>query len=91
MAVHVIVPSNTVGSPFAVCATYKSSAVTGLTQPFLPKYMHSETIMRLEQAPHERTDDRRPRRGSRRERLGFVQGAHIETHGRRTNPARYWS
>ena len=51
MAVYVIVPNNTVGKPFAVCATYKSSAVTGLVQPFLPKYMHTETIMRLEQAP----------------------------------------
>lgn len=51
MAVHVIVSSNTVGSPFAVCATYKSTAVTGLIQPFLPKYMHTETVMRLEQAP----------------------------------------
>jgi Flp pilus assembly protein TadG len=51
MKVYVLVPSNTVGSPFAVCATYQSSAVTGLIQPFLPKYMHTETIMRLEQAP----------------------------------------
>jgi Flp pilus assembly protein TadG len=52
MAVYVkTVPNSTVGSPFAVCATYKSSAVTGLTQPFLPKYMHAETIMRIEQAP----------------------------------------
>ena len=58
MAVYVIVPNNTVGKPFAVCATYKSSAVTGLVQPFLPKYMHTETIMRLEQAPDRGADDR---------------------------------
>ncbi len=51
VAIHVIAPSNTVGAAFAVCATYKSAAITGLTQPFLPKYLHSETVMRLEQAP----------------------------------------
>ena len=51
MAVYVKAPTNKIGEAFSVCATYKSSAITGLTQPFLPKYMHSETIMRLEQAP----------------------------------------
>jgi hypothetical protein len=52
MAVFVkLGPTGKVGDAFAVCATYKSSALTGLTQPFLPKYMHTETIMRLEQAP----------------------------------------
>jgi Flp pilus assembly protein TadG len=51
MAVYVIAPTNKVGAAFAVCATYQSSALTGLTQPFLPKFMHTETIMRLEQAP----------------------------------------
>jgi Flp pilus assembly protein TadG len=51
MAVYVLAPINKVGDAFAVCATYKSTAVTGLTQPFVPKYMHTETIMRLEQAP----------------------------------------
>ena len=51
MAVYVLAPTNKVGDAFAVCATYKSSALTGLTQPFVPKYMHTETIMRLEQAP----------------------------------------
>jgi Flp pilus assembly protein TadG len=50
-AVHVIAPSNTVGSTFALCTTYKSNAITGLTGRFLPKYIHTETIMRLEQAP----------------------------------------
>jgi hypothetical protein len=49
--VYVIVPSNTVGSMFALCASYQSNAITGLTSPFLPKYIHAETIMRLEQAP----------------------------------------
>jgi len=51
MKVYVIAPTNKVGAAFAVCATYQSSALTGMTQPFLPKYMHTETIMRLEQAP----------------------------------------
>jgi len=52
VAVHVIGPaSNVIGSQFAVCATYQTTSVTGLMSPFLPKYMHSETIMRLEQAP----------------------------------------
>jgi hypothetical protein len=51
VAIHVIVPTNTVGSTFAVCATYKTTAIAGLTAPFIPKYMHAETIMRLEQAP----------------------------------------
>jgi hypothetical protein len=51
VAVHVIAPSNTVGSMFAGCATYESTAITGLTKPFLPEYIHTETIMRLEQAP----------------------------------------
>ena len=49
--VHVIAPSNTVGSMFALCASYQSNAITGLTAPFLPKHIHVETIMRLEQAP----------------------------------------
>jgi TadE-like protein len=51
VAIHVIAPTNKVGSQFAVCATYKTSAITGLTKPFLPDYIHTETIMRLEQAP----------------------------------------
>jgi Flp pilus assembly protein TadG len=51
-AIHVIAPTNTVGSAFAICATYKSTAITGATVPFVPKYLHSETIMRLEQAPN---------------------------------------
>jgi hypothetical protein len=52
VAVHVIAPTtNAVGSQFAVCATYQTTSVTGLMSPLLPKYMHSETIMRLEQAP----------------------------------------
>ena len=50
-AVYVLAPTNTVGSEFAVCATYKTTAIAGLTAPFIPKYMHAETIMRLEQAP----------------------------------------
>jgi Flp pilus assembly protein TadG len=49
--IYVLAPSNTVGSTFAVCATYKTTAIAGLTAPFIPKYMHAETIMRLEQAP----------------------------------------
>ena len=52
VAVHVIAPTtNAVGSQFALCATYQATPVTGLMSPFLPKYMHTETIMRLEQAP----------------------------------------
>jgi Flp pilus assembly protein TadG len=51
VAIEVLVPTNTVGSTFAVCATYKTTAIAGLTAPFIPKYMHAETIMRLEQAP----------------------------------------
>ena len=51
VAIQVLAPSNTVGSTFAVCATYKTTAIAGLTAPFIPKYMHAETIMRLEQAP----------------------------------------
>ncbi len=52
VAVHVIAPTtNAVGSQFAVCATYQTTSVTGLMAPFLPKYMRTETIMRLEQAP----------------------------------------
>jgi Flp pilus assembly protein TadG len=50
-AIHVIAPTNTIGSAFAICATYRSTAITGATVPFVPKYLHSETIMRLEQAP----------------------------------------
>ena len=73
VAVHVIAPSNTVGSTFAVCATYKSTAITGLTKPFLPEYIHTETIMRLEQAPTiglTTGGDADPEG----ERLGVVQG-----------------
>ena len=52
LAVYVLLaPTYKVGSQFALCATYKSNAITGLTGPFLPKYLHVETIMRLEQAP----------------------------------------
>ena len=43
--------TNTVGSTFAVCATYKTTPITGIMERFLPVYMHAETIMRLEQAP----------------------------------------
>ncbi len=51
-AVHVIGPStNAVGSAFAVCATYKTQSITGIMQAFLPRYIHTETIMRIEQAP----------------------------------------
>jgi Flp pilus assembly protein TadG len=51
-AVHVIGPAtNNVGSEFAVCATYKNTSITGLMKPLLPAYTHTETIMRLEQAP----------------------------------------
>jgi hypothetical protein len=51
-AVYVLAPpTNTVGKEVAVCATYKTTAIAGLTAPFLPKFMHAETIMRLEQAP----------------------------------------
>jgi hypothetical protein len=52
VAVHVIAPTkNAVGSQFAVCAKYQTASVTGLMSRFLPEYMHTETIMRLEQAP----------------------------------------
>ena len=52
VAVHVIGPTqNTVGSSFAVCATYKTVSITGLMKPLLPSYAHAETTMRLEQAP----------------------------------------
>jgi len=52
VAVHVIAPTaNAVGSPFAVCASYKTSSLTGLMKPLLPAYMRTETVMRLEQAP----------------------------------------
>jgi Flp pilus assembly protein TadG len=51
VSIHVIAPVNKVGEQFAVCATYRTNAVTGLTQPFLPDFIHTETIMRLEQAP----------------------------------------
>ena len=52
VAVWVIAPAtNTVGSAFAVCATYKTTPITGLTALFLPKYIHTETVMRVEQAP----------------------------------------
>jgi Flp pilus assembly protein TadG len=52
VAVHVIAPTtNTVGAQFAVCATYQTTSVTGLMAPVLPKFMRTETIMRLEQAP----------------------------------------
>jgi len=51
-AVHVIAPAtNAVGSAFAVCATYKTASVTGLMKPLIPSYVHTETVMRLEQAP----------------------------------------
>jgi hypothetical protein len=52
VAVHVIAPaSNTVGSAFAVCATLKTTSITGLMQAVLPGYAKTETTMRLEQAP----------------------------------------
>jgi hypothetical protein len=52
VAVHVIAPATSaVGSQFAVCATYKTTPITGLAALFLPKYIHTETVMRLEQAP----------------------------------------
>jgi hypothetical protein len=52
VAVWVIGPTtNKVGSPFAVCAIYQTQSITGLLKPVLPKTIHSESIMRLEQAP----------------------------------------
>jgi Flp pilus assembly protein TadG len=44
--------TNQVGQQFSVCASYPVESLTGLLAPFLSgRFLHSETTMRLEQAP----------------------------------------
>lgn len=52
VAVTILLPQGVaIGNEVGVCASAPSNSLTGLIKPFLPKFQHVETKMRIEQLP----------------------------------------